>query len=58
MYETRIAATEKGGDLVLVNPSEFVSKALRMLGLDEIFTVASDVPSAVAGLWPEEAGAD
>jgi len=50
--KTRIAATDQGGDLVLVNPSEFVSKALRVLGLSELFTVAPDVPTAVAGLWP------
>ncbi|MHC5012556.1 MAG: STAS domain-containing protein [Planctomycetota bacterium] len=50
--KTRIAATAKGGNVVLVNPSEFVAKALGLLGLDELFTIAPDVPTAVAGLWP------
>jgi len=54
--KTRISATDKGGDFVLVNPSEFVSKAIRILGLEELFTVAADVPSAVADLWPSAEG--
>ena len=37
LIRTKNRAEERGGDLVLVQPSKFVSKTLYILGLDELF---------------------
>ena len=47
---TRNAVKSRGGDFVLVEPSEFIAKTLEVLGLTELFTVVADCGAALKHL--------
>ena len=53
--KTRNAVKTRGGDFVLVGPSEFIGKTLEVLGLTELFTVVTDCDAAVKHFWPPDA---
>jgi anti-anti-sigma factor len=52
--KTRNAVKARGGDFVLVEPSEFISKTLEVLGLMELFTVVAECDTAVKHFWPPD----
>lgn len=48
-------AGARGGQIVLVEPSPFVSRILRVTALDKMFSVFADEAQARAGLRPKPA---
>ena len=48
--KTRNSARALGGDFVIVDPSPFVAKTLKSLGLDQVLTVVPDTAAAVRSL--------
>jgi len=50
LVKTKKSLNARGGDLVLLRPTEFVDKTLRALALHEIFTISRDLEDAVSRL--------
>jgi anti-anti-sigma factor len=46
-------AKQRGGDVRLVNPSTFVLKVLRLVGVLNLFTIFEDEDQAVASFGPD-----
>lgn len=49
LLKTRQELQDRKGELRLVNPSEFISESLKLVGLDKLFKIYPNTQAALAG---------